>query len=342
MKIKFVLYFLCLFCLISSCSSPQDDVAKHLEAAGKYFAAKEFENAKIEFQNAIQLDPQNDTAHFELGETYVHLQDPVKAAASFSQAVTANPDNIKARLRMGQILLLAKETKQARDAVNEILEKQPENVEAMHLLSSIQIQERNLPLAVKTLEKAIAMAPSDARTYLFLAHLLYAMNRLDEAEPHYLKTIELDKTLRAPYMELAGLYRQKGEPDKIEPLIHQWVAVPGDPVQKSNDLGRFQESRGQLDQAEKTYIDASANNPKNSEALVNLGSFYARQKKNDKALDIFLKALNLDKENPDIQTSIATISFEKKNMKRLKRLLMKFWPRTRTMNRPIFSKAACM
>ena len=321
MKIKFLspgplffLYFLCLFCLISSCSSPQDDVARRLENARKYFAAKEFENAKIEFQNVIQLDPQNDIAHFELGETYVHLQDPVKAAASFSQAVTANPDNFKARLRLGQILLLAKETKQARDAVNEILEKQPENVEAMHLLSSIQIQERNLPLAVKTLEKAIIMAPSDPRTYLFMAHLLYATNRLNEAEPYYLKTIELDKTLRAPYMELVSLYRQKGEMDKIEPLIHQWVAVPGDPVQKSHDLARFQESQGRFEQAEQTYLEASLNAPKNSDALVNLGSFYARQKKNDKALEIFLRALDLDKDNLDIQASIATLSFEEKKL----------------------------
>ena len=45
---------------------------------------------------------------------------------------------------------------------------------------------------------------------------------------------------------------------------------------------------------------------------MNLGSFYARRKKNDKALDVFLKALNLDKANPDIQASIATLSFEEK------------------------------
>ncbi|MFA5905245.1 MAG: tetratricopeptide repeat protein [Desulfobacula sp.] len=309
---SFLLLLLFFSFLVFSCSSPEKDISTHLIKAEKYFNEKKFEEAKIEYQNVIQLDPKHDTAHFELGETYVHLQDPVKAAASFSQAVTANPDNLKARLRLGQILLLAKETKQARDAVNVIFQKHPDNVEAMHLLASIQIQERNLPLAVKTLEKTIDLAPSDPRTYLFLAHLLFVMNRPDEAEPYYLKTIELDNTLRAPYMELISLYNKKGEIGKIEPLINQWVKVPGDQVQKSNDLAHFQESQGRPEQAEKTYIEASLNAPNNSDALVNLGSFYARQKKNGKALEVFLQALTLDKQNPDIQASIATLSFEEK------------------------------
>jgi len=301
--------------MIFSCSSPEDDLAEYLENAKKYFISKEFEKAQIEFQNAIRIDPLNDSAHFDLGETYVHLQKPVKAAASFSQAVKVNPDNIKAQLRLGQILLLAGETKHARETANEIIKKQSGNVEAMHLLASIQIQERNSSLAVKTLKKAIPLAPSDSRTYLFLAHLLYNMNRLDEAEPYYLKTIELDKTLRAPYIELARLYNQKGEIDKIEPLINKWIKIPGDKVQKSNDLGRFQESRGRIEQAEKTYIEASLNAPDDVRSLVNLASFYARQNKNDKALEGFIRALDIDKENLDIRAKIATLSFQQKKYK---------------------------
>jgi tetratricopeptide (TPR) repeat protein len=307
--------FFAIFLLIFSCSSPQEEMNTHLESAKKYFRAGEFEKAKIEYQNAVQLAPENDAAHFDLGETYVHLQDPAKAAASFSQAIKANPDNLRAQLRLGQILLLANATKQARETVNKILEKRPDNVEAMHLLSSIQIQERNLPLALKTLEKAIPMAPSDPRTSLFLAHLLYAMDRLDQAESYYLKTIELDNTLRAPYIELAQLYKKKGKIEKIEPLITQWVKIPGDPVQKSHDLGQFQESRKNFEQAEKTYLDASINAPEDSRALVNLASFYARQKQNNKALEIFNRALALNPQNLDIQTQIATLAFEEKKYK---------------------------
>lgn len=295
--------------LFFSCSSPQDDIKTHLKNAKKYYAAEEFEKAKIEYQNVTQMDPENDGAFADLGETYVHLNLLLKAAQSFAHAIAINPDNLKAQLRLGQILLLAGETRQARDMVTNIRNEYPENVEAMHLLSSIQIQERNMPLAIKTLEKAIDMAPSDPRTYLFLANLLSDENRLDEAESYYLKVIELDKTLRAPYMGLAALYRKKGQMDKIESLINQWVKIPGDKAQKNYDLARFQEIQGHLKQAEKTYLEASINFPKDTRALMNLGSFYTRQKQNDKALEVFLRALDMDKKNLTIQTSIADVYF---------------------------------
>ena len=84
----------CIFVSFWGCSSPQDDAAEHIENARRYFAAQEYEKAKIAYLNVIQLAPGNDAARFELGETYVHLQDPVKAAASFHEAVTHNPENL--------------------------------------------------------------------------------------------------------------------------------------------------------------------------------------------------------------------------------------------------------
>jgi tetratricopeptide (TPR) repeat protein len=300
---------LCFLFFLFSCSSPQDEVAKHYESAKNYFAAQEYEKAKIEFQNVIQLEPDNDKAQFDLGETYVHLQDPAKAAAAFHQAVVLNPENLQAKLRLGQILLLAKETKKAREIANKILEKHPENIEALHFLATIQIQERNVNLALKTLEKAIEIDASDPKTHFFLAHLLFVSNRLKEAEPYYLKAIELDETQRKPYMELAALYRKKGEIGKIEPLIRRWVHVPGDQVQKSADLAHYLESEGKIEKAEKTFLEASLNDSKNPVALSNLGDFYARQKENAKALEIFNRALALDSENMDIMSRTALLYF---------------------------------
>ena len=304
---------LCFLFFLFSCSSPLDEAAKHYESAKNYFAAQEYEKAKIEFQNVIQLEPDNDKAQFDLGETYVHLQDPAKAAAAFHQAIVLNPDNLQAKLRLGQILLLAKETKKARETVNKILEKHPENIEALHFLATIQIQERNMDLALKTLEKAIEIDASDPKTHLFLGHLLFVSNRLTEAEPYYLKAIELDETQRKPYMELAALYRKKGEIEKIEPLISKWVQVPGDQVQKSADLARYLEGEGKIEQAERKLVEATLNNSENPVALSNLGAFYARQKENTKALEIFNRALALEPENLDIMSRTALLSFLEKD-----------------------------
>ncbi|HKL81358.1 MAG TPA: tetratricopeptide repeat protein, partial [Desulfobacter sp.] len=138
-------------------------------------------------------------------------------------------------------------------------------------------------------------------------------NRLKEAEPYYLKAIELDETQRKPYMELAALYRKKGDIGKIEPLIRRWAQVPGDQVQKSADLARYLESEGKIEEAQKKLLEATLNNSENPVALSNLGAFYARQRENVKALEIFNRALALDPENLDIMFRTALLSFLEKD-----------------------------
>ena len=307
LSIYFTALILCFFFLIISCSNPQKEAETHFKNAIQYFKNQEYEKAKIELQNVVQLDPSNDKAYTELGETYVKLQNPVKAAQAFAQAVTIAPDNYNARLRMGQILLLAEETRQAREAASELRKKYPEKVEPLHLLASIQIQERNMAQALKTLKKAVVMDSTDHRTYLYLAHLYYITNRFDQAEKNFLKTIELNNQSRTPYIELAELYKRKKEYDKAEDVLNKWKNIPGEQVQKSKDVASFQESRGHIEKAEKILREASVNAPGNVSALINLGAFYARQKKNDKAIEIFKQAQSIDIDNLDIQANIAAL-----------------------------------
>jgi len=110
----FMASLICLFLICSGCSSNEEKRDKHLAKAKEYIASSEFNKAVIELKNVIQLDPKNDAAYYDLGETYLKLKQGNDAYQAFSSAVSINPNNINAQLKMGQILLLAKETEKAR------------------------------------------------------------------------------------------------------------------------------------------------------------------------------------------------------------------------------------
>ena len=61
--------------LILACGSPQERLAEHLRRATQYYEGEQWSEARIEFWNALKLDPDDAEAHFKLAETLVRLRE---------------------------------------------------------------------------------------------------------------------------------------------------------------------------------------------------------------------------------------------------------------------------
>ena len=94
---------LLLFVFIAGCATDEEKEAGHHKRAQEYIVKEEFKKAVIELKNVVQLNPENDTAYYELGETYMHLGQAAEAFQSFSRAAAINKDNIEAQLKTGQM-----------------------------------------------------------------------------------------------------------------------------------------------------------------------------------------------------------------------------------------------
>ncbi|MBW1803751.1 MAG: tetratricopeptide repeat protein, partial [Deltaproteobacteria bacterium] len=309
--VKYLLMIVLFFIMGISCSGDEAQKAEHKEKARQYVEKNELRKAVIELKNAVQIDPEDDVALYELGEVYMRLKREDNAIYFFDQAISKNPDNMKAQLRMGQIVLAAKQTKKARKIAKLVLKKSPEDLEALNLLAGVQIQEKNLNAAVRTLKKAASIDPAHFKTHLFLAHLYLSKGNTDHAEKTYLKVIAIDSSARLPYIELARLYGTRGQWEKAESLLKRMVKTPGQKQEKLHDLARFYESRKRWDQAEKTYLEAVDSAPDRDVApLMNLGFFYARRISYDKALGAMQKALNIQKDDLTILANMAQLHFD--------------------------------
>ena len=130
--------------VLMGCGSKEEKKAGHLEKAREYIAKNELRKAAIELKNVVQLDPWDDAAFVELGETYLKLQEGGEAFKAFSKAATINPGNLKAQLKVGQIFLLGRQAEEARKKADLILQDAPDNIEGLSLLSGVQVQEKDL------------------------------------------------------------------------------------------------------------------------------------------------------------------------------------------------------
>lgn len=302
---------LILALMIAACGSKEDKMEKHLARAKAYAESNEYKKAVIELKNVIQLEPKNDTAHYELGEAYLKLKEVREAFQSFSRAVSINPENIPAQLKMGQLLLLNRQTKEAKEKAELVLSKMAEDIEALSLMAGVYIQEKNLDSALSTLIKVSELKPDHLNTQVSLGRVYLMKNDLENAEKMFQRVIKLDSKDQTSYIELSRIYGSRGEWEKAEKELLSMVEGVESKYQGINVLANFYESRNRLDDAEKQYLKAVELAPAEDIApLINLGGFYARQKSYEKALDAMQKASAIKNDDTNILMNIAALHFD--------------------------------
>ena len=131
------------------------------DRAREYIARTELRKAVIELKNVVQLDPKDDAAYVELGETLLKLRETREAFQAFSTAAGVNSENLKAQLKVGQMLLLGRQTDEAKKKAELILQKSPNHIEGLSLLSGVQLQEKDLDGAIKTCLLYTSPSPRD-------------------------------------------------------------------------------------------------------------------------------------------------------------------------------------
>jgi len=120
-KIIAILLIVAFVNIVWGCGTKEEKKAKHLANAQKYVKSLEYKKAVIEYKNVVQIDPKDDSAHYELGQVYLKLKRGQEAFRSFLRAVELNPGHLDAQLILGNIYLLSKKVEEARKKAELIL-----------------------------------------------------------------------------------------------------------------------------------------------------------------------------------------------------------------------------
>src|SRR5580692_3521298 len=86
--------------LLSACGGAQTRMARHMEKGRQFLAARNYEKARIEFQNALQIAPTDAEARFENGVVDERLGKPRDAAQFYQGAIDVNPEHSGARTNL--------------------------------------------------------------------------------------------------------------------------------------------------------------------------------------------------------------------------------------------------
>ncbi len=314
---------------LSACGGAQARKAKHLEKGHAYLTAGNYEKARVEFQNALQISPVDPEARFENGVVDEKLGKQREAAQFYQGTIDVSPQHVGARTNLARLYLFGGAPDKTLELIQPALEKHPDNSELLTLraaarvqkndraearvdaeravqldptnedavsaLAGIYVYDKNAAKAQTLLEESIKKIPSTVPLRLALAQLYSSENRPADVERELLDIVRLQPDDRAHRIRLAQFYARQNQFDAAERVLREGIkAIPKDRDLKLS-LVDFLSTHRSPEVAERELQGMIAAEPQDVELKFALARFYVGNHDPDRAEKIYREVIDTEK-----------------------------------------------
>lgn len=286
--------------LLSACSlDPNVRKQQYFESGQRYFEKGKYQEAAIEFTNAVKVDPSYADAHFQLAESYLRLQQRERARQELIRTVELRPEDYRARTELTSLLIQVRNFQGAQEQMDLMLKARPDDPGVHSMASSLRVAQDNIPGAITEMQKAIALAPSQWEPYLALAMLQVKIGDLPAAEAGFQKVLELNPKAMQPRLLLGNFYESQKRYVEAQKQFSQAQALDPSSLDPRKSLAKLYLAEGRKADAEAVLQQAMSDLPHNPDSLLALSDFYFETGDLDKSVAEY-HALYQDRPN-DLQ-----------------------------------------
>jgi Flp pilus assembly protein TadD len=328
-----------------------DDTPPEIAQAEDAIQKNDFASAEPLLKKAVNKDPNNYQAWFDLGFVLNRLNRPDESIAAYRKSVAAKPDVFESNLNLGLILARTNNPEAEAFLRAATIRKPTDHVEegqARAWLSLAHLLEAKTPDdALLAYRKASELTPKDSELHLSAALLYERQKKFSDAEAEYKQVLTLDPHSSEGAIGLTNIYMKSNRLGDAEPLLRRLAAersgdavihlqlgrvlevegkkedaiaeletslqlAPGDSAAQREIASLYAEA-GKNDLAERAYRALSAAQPGDPELHRGLGKALLLQKKFPEAQQEFLTALRLKRDWPDIYIDLAFAANGNKN-----------------------------
>jgi Tfp pilus assembly protein PilF len=328
-----------------------DDTPPEIAQAEDAIQKSDITGAETLLKKAIDKDPNNYQAWFDLGFVLNRLGRADESIAAYRKSVAAKPDVFESNLNLGLMLVRANNP-DAEQFLRAATSLKPtahvEEGQARAWLALAHLLESKKPDdALQAYRKASELTPKDPEPHLSAGLLHERQKEFSDAEAEYKQVMTLDPHSTEAAIGLTNLYMKSNRLGEAEPLLRRLAAERSDDAGIHLQLGRvlvaegkkddaitelqtalklapsdsdaqreladLYSSAGKNDLAEIAYRALVASQPKDAELHRGLGHALLLQKKFPEAEQEFLVAVRLKRDWPDVYVDLAFAASENKN-----------------------------
>ncbi|PXF57305.1 MAG: hypothetical protein C4B58_10420 [Deltaproteobacteria bacterium] len=305
---RFTLLGLILCLAISACSSPQEKRDSFMTKGEKLEAGKDYVRARLEFKNAIKVDPQCVDCYAGLAGVEIALKNFREAYAAYSRAVELAPERMDLQLALGRLFLLGRSADKAEEKARLIISKEPDNQNAQILLAmALTLQMDKREDALDLLKNIRNDAPARPEGYILAAKILSGQGYMSKAESMLRKGIENSQEPRPFLQALLSIYFQQRDWDGVLDVAKEMESLAPDDARSHQMLAQIYEQRGEIDLAKEAWQKALDKEPDNSQLVLALSQFWLGQQKSSEAETTLRDALGKKPEALELRLALARL-----------------------------------
>lgn len=273
---------------------------------------KDFATAVKDYQAYLDKKPDDAAVHFQLGYALTAMQKLDEAKVQYEKAIELDPKMSEAYLNLGLTLLDS-----APNAAIGPLEKAttllPNQVHAKFALASAYERTGNSKLAIEQYQAAEKIDDKDFEIHLALGRTLLNANRPAEAETEFRMALSLKHDSTISQLGLAkSLVSQKKSAEAADAFGAYLQLVPADGAARIEhasllfDAGKLDESLAELDRAANGAPEALP-------ALKLRALIYYQKKQFSDVVPVLVKAIALAPQDPNLPAELGHAYLEKKD-----------------------------
>jgi len=268
-----VIIFFSLILLLQACSDPKLSKEQFLVSGNAYYQQHDYEKARLEYRNALQLDKNLADAYYHLGLIAEADGNLPEMFANLSQASALDATNLDAKLKVAKFILFAGMLDKAEPEINAALTLSPDNPEPIVLKGALLFKRGNQAGAMEQAELALSKNPVYKDAVVLKASVLLEQK----------KTTEADKLLNAAL---------QANPDDL--ALNKFKLESDKKTKNSKAI-------------EAEYLELLKHFPDNWEFAYELSKYYREQDENIKGLNVLQKVVANFPQN--IQAKLVYLDF---------------------------------